>query len=105
MIKKYSVQFEKYGEDAEKLMCSLLRLSDPFCELFPVTTSTGYVSYKHSPEEKEYPATEFWFSVNEAESEVDAVQNAVLTLKDASMEKAFPLQLTVVYDDELVREF
>lgn len=105
MTEKYSVQFERYGNSSNKLLCSLLKLSESFCTYFPLATSTGYVNYIRSPGERGYPTQEFWFSVCEAESEIEACQEAILSLIDANLEEPFPLHLSVVYDASLTKEF
>jgi hypothetical protein len=102
---KYSVQFEKYGEDSDQLICSAIKLSDRFCDMFPVSSATGYVDYMQSPPVKNYPFQEFWFAIIKASDEVEAYQEAILSLLKAKLEKSFPLTLSLVYDDCLVKEF
>ena len=105
MIKKYSVQFERCGDNgSSKLLGSLIKLGDSFCEYFPVTTSTGYVFYQNLPVKNNHAAQDFWFAVVEAPDEVEAYQEAFLTLVSANLEEPFPAQLRLTYDRE-VREF
>jgi hypothetical protein len=102
---KYSVQFEKFGEDSKQLLCSTLKLSDNFCTMFPISSSLGYVDYKETPSSKTHPFQQFWFSIIYATNEIDAIQEAIISLVRAQLEKNFPIHLPLVHDDCLVKEF
>ena len=103
MTYTYSVQFERFNNDEEKLLCSSMRLSDSVCRSFPVTCSSGYVAYKPLPGKRDLPDHEFWFSTVIARNETDAYQEAVLALYTAELDKPFPIMLKLI-DDTVVKE-
>ena len=103
MTQLYSIQFEKFNNNTEKLYASSIRLSKEFCEEFPITCSSGYVAYKELCGIKELPDHEFWFSTVIARNEVDAYQEAVLALYNADLEKPLPLNMRIV-DDSVIKE-
>jgi hypothetical protein len=92
-LNKYSVQFELMEDN---LLCSAIKLNDAYCESFPITTSIGYVNYKHIPID---PPQSFWFSVTRADDLQEAYRKAVIQLTFADLEKPFPLHLKYVQDD------
>ena len=102
-MKVYSVQFERFDHDTEKLLASSMRLSPEFCEKFPIACSSGYVAYKELCGIKELPDHEFWFSTVIAKNEVDAYQEAVLALYNADLAKPLPLDMRIV-DDSVIKE-
>ena len=103
MTQLYSVQFERFDNDEEKLLCSSMRLSKQFCADFPVACTSGYVAYKELCGIKELPDHEFWFSTVIARNEVDAYQEAVLALYNADLKKPLPLNMRMV-DDSVIKE-
>jgi len=99
----YSIQFERFDNDTEKLLASSMRLSPEFCQKFPIACSSGYVAYKELCGIKELPDHEFWFSTVIAKNEVDAYQEAVLALYNADLAKPLPLDMRIV-DDSVIKE-
>lgn len=81
------------------MLCNALRLSDEFCDSFPVTTATGYIGYANPQVKKDLPEQEFWFAVVEAKRKEDAYAKAVNNLLHAELEKPFPVHLRFVDDD------
>ena len=96
---KYSVQFERFNKDPVKLLCNALKLSHEFCCNFPITTETGYISYRNTPTKNALPEQEFWFAVVEAKKKEEAYAKAVNNLLTAELEKPFPVHLQFVDDD------
>jgi len=99
----YSVQFERFNHDTEKLLASSMRLGPEFCESFPISCSSGYVAYKELCDIKDLPDHEFWFSTVMAKNEVDAYQEAIIALYNADLEKPLPLNMRIV-DDSIIKE-
>lgn len=99
MTNKFSVQFERFNNDPEKLLCNALRLSEAFCKSFPITTESGYIAYSNPTCKEGLPDQEFWFAVVEAKQKEDAYRKAVDSLLGAELEKPFPIQLRLVDDD------
>lgn len=101
MTNKYSVQFERFNDDPEKLLCNAIQLSASVCDAFPLHTSSGYLAYKELPEMKGNPKQEFWFSVVEATSCGEAYKKAVAELVCADLDKPFPHSLCLIEDGTL----
>lgn len=96
MIEKYSVQFERFDNDPAVLLCSSLKLSNHFCDYFPVTSAAGYIGYKELPGT---PHQELWFCTIDAKTSIDACKQAFITLVSSpNLEKPFPLHLEVTYE-------
>lgn len=96
---RYSVQFERFNNDPCKLLCNALKLPAEFCANFPVTTESGYITYKNTPVKSNLPEQEFWFAVVDAAKKEEAYEKAICNLLGAELEKPFPIHLQFVDDD------
>ena len=103
-MKKYSIQFELYGEDSDKLIASAIKLGAVFCEEFPVSSEPGYICYQYLPSKDCYFPQEFWCSTVKAKTLQEAYDKATDILKEAdTLEKPFPINLPQVRDVSVVK--